>query len=212
MQESELHIERLQRRARQYWWEDGLWELAIAVVFLLIALMFLVQTLAAPDSALQHFADVGLPIIVVACALFGQKAVARVKERLTYRRSGYVVYRRPAPWRRLLTAGMGLAMGILFAWLLSTSASVTALLPALQGLIVSLALLYAGHTFGLWRFYVLAALSVVTGAVCVLSELGGTVAAAVGFGVPGVGFLLSGLLTLIVYLRRTSASAQEGQP
>ena len=202
-------VDRAQRRARQYWFDDGLTDIGIGILFLAIGLLFLVEAYAPPGSLPGSFSAVGIVVLVAGGGWLINRAVRLAKRRITYPRTGYVRYRQPArsPRRRLLVVVLGATVSLLTVLILfATAPASLAWIPALQGVFIGAFVLYAGHSVGLVRFYLLAILSFVVGPLLSLVGLGDTLGTGVYFAVMGSAFLLSGIVTLLGYLRTTRPS------
>lgn len=93
--------------------------------------------------------------------------------------------------------------------LFATAPASLAWIPALQGVSIGAFVLYVGHTVGLVRFYLLAILSFILGPLLSVVGLGDTLGTCVYFAIMGSAFLLSGVATLLNYLRATRPSGVE---
>ena len=109
-------VEKIQRRTYRYWYEDGLADLGAGWVFALLGILFLLQALA-PAGPLAGISAILLPLVVIGGGLLARWAIAGLKARITYPRTGYVSYRQPTGRRRWLTGlvgdGYGDAGGVL---------------------------------------------------------------------------------------------------
>ncbi|MGQ9675890.1 MAG: hypothetical protein ACUVX1_09505 [Chloroflexota bacterium] len=208
-------IDKAVKRTQQYWFIDGLTEIAVGVVFVLVGLLFLVESFAPPDSPLAHISALGLPLIVIIGWSVTSRLVSAAKARLTYPRTGYVKYRRPPTRQRVnrfvVGAAVGAGVGFVVATLALTAPASLAWIPALQGLIVGAFWAYFGWHFALTRFYVLAIVSVALGPATALAGLGDIRGNGVYFSLMGMAMIVSGGLALISYLRQTKAPGDDAQ-
>ncbi len=196
-------LETAQKRTRRYWYEDGLPELAAGGVICLMALVNLAVARLAPPDWKGWLSAIGLPLIVVGGGILARALILRLKERLTYPRSGYLVYPRAKPSRRFLTAGVGIGaafiVAVLTAWL--SAAKSERLIPALTGLFAALLILFLGMRVGLVRFYLLAVWQFGWGLAGSRLNLPAPYDLVLFFGSLGFGLLVSGGFTLLRYLR-----------
>ncbi len=196
-------LESAQKRTRRYWYEDGLAELAAGTVILLIALGNLAIALLMPPELQGVFSAIGLPLILIGGAILSRALVQRLKERLTYPRTGYVSYPRPKPSRHFLTAGMAIGIALIVsvigAWL--SAARCERLIPALTGLFTALLILSVGMRMALTRFYLLAVWQFAAGLLGSRLNLAAPYDLVWFFGAMGIGLLFSGGFTLFRYLR-----------
>lgn len=200
-------VEDASRRALRYWYVDGLTEIAIGLVLGLVALLFWIEEVA-PGTPLAQATAFTIPILVIASAFLVRWLIGNAKKRLTYRRTGYVSYHRPPRWRYWLGAVFGAFVGASVAALLTLAPGSVRWLPAIQGIAVALALALTGHRYNVQRFYLYAALALLTGFVAGNMPWSSERAAAVCFGGTGLTLAVGGVATLLLYLRRTSARAQ----
>lgn len=208
-------IDKTVKRTRRYWFIDGLTEIAVGVIFLLVGLLFLVESFAPPDSPLAHISALGLPVIVILGWLVASRLVGAAKARLTYPRTGYVEYRRPPTRQRVnrfvVGAAVGAGVGFVVATLALTAPASLAWIPALQGLLIGAFWAYFGWHFALTRFYLLAIVSVVLGPAASLAGLGDVRGNGVYFSLMGTALIVSGAVTLLSYLRQTKAPGDDAQ-
>lgn len=203
-------INRAAKRTLQYWYVDGIVELVLGGLLLLLALYFGVIAILPEDSNLGSLLLAALLLVLVVVGVVKQKLIGLLKERLTYPRTGYVAYPRQDKKRRgltvLFTIGMGMLVAVLFA---STPASL-AWIPAVSGWLIGAYWLYQGHRLGLLRFYALAGLSAVTGTAITLVGLGGARGLPLFYAVIGLASLVTGGITLWAYLRQATLQSDEG--
>ncbi len=199
----------LMRRPRQYWYADGLPEIAIGILFLVAGLIFSGQAAVPEHSPWKALSGLALPILIVGGVWLTRWLVGAAKARLTYPRTGYVAYPRPSRLRRVLSLALGAVAGGLAAFMLVRATAVTFRLSfLLQGLFVGLLMALIGQ--GLVRFYVLGALAAVLGvslAVAAIPEEPGT---GIFYGLLGLALVISGGITLWRYLRQNPLPQEEG--
>jgi hypothetical protein len=205
-------IDEVIQRTHRYWYEDGLNEIATGCMFVGCGLFLFMMYAVPPGSLLAPVLAIGFVVLVAFGGLAASRAVKAVKNRVTYPRTGYVSYRRPESnhRRRLIVAGLGIALGMLcivlskvhaLAWLVS--------MPMVEGLIVGGILLYLGYRLGLTRFYGLAFLSILIGVVVSLNGFEDALSSAAYFGEMGLVVAASGLLALRTYLRQSQPPVEE---
>jgi heme/copper-type cytochrome/quinol oxidase subunit 1 len=82
-----------QLRTLQYWTVDGVGELFVGLLFLLVAIVYYLQE-STTGSLLSKVFGIVSVILVCGGAFGGRWIMQRVKERTTYPRTGYVAYKR----------------------------------------------------------------------------------------------------------------------
>ncbi len=197
------------QRTYRYWYEDGLAEIGTGCLFILVALLFVVESIAPAGSPLRGISAFGLPLLVIGGMWVGRYAVRALKSRLTYPRTGYVAYRRASGGRRWSALPIAAGMGALVAVLFASAPASLAWLPLLDGLAVAFFCLFLGRKVGLTRFYVLAAVSTLAGAALSLSGIGDVAGTAAYVAAMGVALAASGAFALRTYLAATQAPVED---
>lgn len=191
------------QRTKQYWYTDGLNEIAIGAIFLLLSLYFLLEVFLPPKSLLATLLTASFVLIIAGGGLLAGRVVNEIKTRLTYPRTGYVAYRQARGSQRLFLALIAMLMASLITMLIASTPASRAWIPALTGFIIGAMWLFAGYKIGITRFYLLAAVSSLLGAGISLVGLGEILGAAVFYGLMSLAMIISGGLTLGSYLRQT---------
>ncbi len=194
------------QRPQRYWYVDGLSEIGAGAVIFFFGLFFALAGLLPDGGYKGALLGIGQPVFVIGLAVLARWAVARLKERLTYPRTGYIAYRRPEPRRRiagiltaaLISAAIGLVVFISRGWLNLRW------LPAFTGAFAGLLTLLIAVRIRLPRFYLLAGYSLAVGVTTGLMALTDPYDSALFFGGLGLGWLISGTVTLARYLRTTT--------
>lgn len=199
----------ISRRTRRYWMVDGLAEIMMGCVMLLLSAAQLLA-LSVP-AAIGGFARFLFPMVVLAIIPFQRRIINAVKTRITYPRTGYVEYPEPKRWHQLLGAILGFCIGagltlLLFYGQLSVSVS---WLPLITGCSLALAMTYLAFYFGMPRFYGLALFAVVAGILLWYLHIDGFVAGSVVSALVSLWLLIAGGITLRRYLQQTQRMGQE---
>ena len=206
-----VDIEKIEKRTVQSFYDDGLFEIVLGVVLLLLGGYFFAQA-AAPENSKWGAELSGIFVLVIVFAGFFVKRILRfLKRRITYPRTGYVSFKKkePSPKRRLATVSVGALMGALATALYNLSPSVRVLLPGLNGLLFAFVVLLIAHRVGLIRIYLLAAASAVIGFAVTSAGIGDIKGVSLYYGLFGAALIVSGLAALIVYLRRSPRPAED---
>jgi hypothetical protein len=187
-------VEQALRRAERYWYEDGLVELGVGFVFLLIGGLFLVAAFTHEGT----WVAIGLPVIVLGGAHVSRRLVRRAKERWVFPRTGLVEFRPARPVFRAAAALLALGIAVFLQSFVPVLKDGRAELP-LTGLVVAAGLAWFGFRGRIGRFLVVAACSLaVAGAAARLPSSAGN---AVFFGGVGLALALSGGFALARYLK-----------
>jgi hypothetical protein len=195
------------QRAIQYWFADGLAELSGGVICLLLAGLFYLLALVAwsPLTNLVFF------LIAFGGGYAIRRVFLRMKERLTYSRTGYVAPKSTREDR------VGLAVAIIFTALLMILMLILVIngphsmvwTTAIGGLILGFIFSFTGYRTGLWRLYFLAAFCLATGFGLSISSLGDFFGVAVLMVLTSLVLFAFGGLTRWNYLHHTSPLPSE---
>jgi hypothetical protein len=202
-------MESAPRRAVRYWYDDGLVEIGIGLLFLLLTALFAVEGLAPAGSLPAWFSALGLPVLLLGGMIVLGLSVRAVKERLTYPRTGFVAYPRKHPARKWLAGLIGAVVSLLLVLFLAARPDWIAALPALQGAAVAVVLLLLSYRSGVLRLAVQGLLGIVAGFIVSLAGVGTSIGTALVLGTIGLASLTSGVIVLSRYLRATPPPAGE---
>ncbi len=199
------NLQEWSQRPQRYWYVDGLSEIGAGAVIFFFGLFSAVVGLLPAGGYKGLLLGIGQPALVIGLAVLARWAVARLKDRITYPRTGYIAYRRAEPRKRIggillaagISAGIGLVVFISRNWLNLRW------LPAITGGFAALLTLLIALRIRLPRFYLLTGYTLFVGVVTGLLRLADPYDTALFFGGLGIGWILSGAFTLAGYLRRT---------
>lgn len=114
-------IDQTMKQTQRYWYEDGFQDMAFGGFVLAIALLFILQALTPLGSPLWLLWGIGVPVVVIGGSFIAGQVIKKLKERVTYPRTGYVTYIKPrgkSRWSRLaliLIISAGVSAVIIFA-------------------------------------------------------------------------------------------------
>lgn len=190
------NIDQAIRKTRRYLYDDGFKEIGVGILLALFA-MFLVLRMQIPhDSPWFDAVNVGMPLLIMGSGFFGTALIKRLKERITYPRTGYVAFDRSRGWQGwfaiVIAAGIGLPMLIGYATHLYQ--------PIISGVVFAIGCAFLGQYFTTQRFYALGIVSMLCGTVAALlnlSDILGMCFVLAGF---GISMAISGGLALRRYL------------
>lgn len=191
------------RQTRRYWYVDGLAEITVGLIFIVLSGYFFAQARIKTISVNPVLANLVLLAVFLLVAWLFRGALQAVKARITYPRTGYVAF--PAHHGQPLWQRYGLLI-----WLILVSVSLIALAsrshsfpawePLLMGAIGGITMLAVSYRFGLLRLAVLACALVLVGGVVAYVNPGESLALLLSSLMDGVCFIISGGITLVRYL------------
>jgi hypothetical protein len=200
-------IQDIQKQTYRYYYQDGLVELAVGILFLVIGLDTWVISSITPSSPAAIAAWIALPILTIGGIYGVGRFVKILKERHVHQRTGYVEYvpkRNPYRW---VISGVALALILAviilphdWDWLLKGSVA--------GGVILCSILASIGVQVGLKRLIVVGALSLVIGVGFALSPLSDTASLAATFAASGLILTLTGGIAFRKYLAENPTSQE----
>lgn len=205
-------VQVIAKRTQRYWYEDGIWEIGFGLVNALLGSFYLLIARLNWDGPLSILLVVLQMAVLLGLFLSINRVVTFLKERITYRRTGYVAYRQPANSTRLKK---GLLTGFFAAGIAALVGGLAAIpqaasrMPLVVSIILAGTLIFIGYRFGLARLYIVAALTIGWGYVLSLYQLRDLYSTGAFFAGFGTLVLLSGLITLLIYLRRTHPATED---
>jgi hypothetical protein len=189
------------RRPVRYKNIDGAWEMSLGLLWLGVALLDYLHPKVAGKFTWHwkatHLLCFGVLVSVV---LYGRKVL---KERITYRRTGFVKYRglEGKPWVvRVIAGALAIPATIfsVFLWRHFTFSVMVALISSMWGFLYA----FATKLDGAYRWVVLVVM--VAGPVAISTlPLDRLWLETLPLGFLGLTFFVSGVITLYLYLRRT---------
>jgi hypothetical protein len=199
-------IQEIQKDTFRYYYQDGLVELAVGILFLVIGLDTWAITRLPAGTPLSIAAWVLLPILTVG-GIFGvQRFVKYLKERFVHPRTGYIEYAARPNRYRWSVAGFSLALLLAIIllpidWL--QKGSVTG------GTILFIILAAIGYQVSVNRLIALGVVSLVLGVAFGISPLSDNASLAAVFSSMGLILCLTGTLAFRNYLAK-NPPPQEG--
>jgi hypothetical protein len=206
-----------QKRALQYQHIDGTFELTFGgAVLLMGGCFYVISRITLPDSFTANNLLPFTPLIAfVGGAILIDYLIQRFRARVTYPRSGYIENKKPQPLKQSTRLFIWIGILILTMMVETLIFLNRSKIPAQNQDNFSFTMLaFSGLLFsGLWaiigwkvvlpRFYLIAALSLLTSAGLIFNGIGGYPGWAILLGVMGAALLISGGVTLWQYWRNT---------
>jgi hypothetical protein len=205
-------IDLVMQRAQRYWHIDGLAEISFGGVSLVLGIYFYLSATLAKGTLLSTIIDSSLILFMLAGAFLVNKVIRYIKQHVTYRRTGYVSYRRKSGVHRWVAIGLAFLtaflMAAIVAGLMSAAPASLAWMPAITGLLLAIPFLILGFRSGSWRFYLLCLVSLLVGPGLSIAGYGDTLGLAYYYLLISLALFISGGLTFFKYLRTTTSPDQ----
>ncbi len=200
------------RRGEQHRFRDGILETAMGGMALLLGLYFYIQA-AFPESQVSEFLTASFLVIFVGGWYLMHKTAEKLKERLTYPRSGYAAPREARAGRGLRAAAAVVGASLLAAGLayfqLKAPPEVN-FMPVVFALVVGFLFAFLGFKTDLARFFALGFISLALGGWFAFSPLANIMALAAYLFSMGGMMLVSGGLNLRRHLAANPLPADGG--
>jgi len=193
-----------QLRAIQYFYVDGTYEFGFGLLCLILAGYFYAE--AHVSGWLSAIVDASLVLVMIGGGYLIQLLIRRLKERLTWPRTGYVSYQRKQGiqrgWRIALTLVIGGVVASATTMLVMNEDIQIAILPLLSGLLIGMVMVILGWRTSIPRFYLMALLSAALGVTLAYSGLENSVSLIAYYASLAVVQLFTGTCVLSNYLRQ----------
>jgi hypothetical protein len=163
MAHPDLNLDEIARRPQRYWDVDGLPELMMGVLWMLWGSAWLLGE-ALPRGWQSNAYWTAVPALLVLSAVASVWATKRLKERLTFPRTGYVDWKEPSRSARLTAAAVAMVTAMVLAGLAANrDAGMEQVAAPLLGVILSLAFVVASLRQRAPHYLALAAVAVALG-------------------------------------------------
>jgi hypothetical protein len=200
----DTNVKSLQRKTLQYWWIDGLAELAFGLDMAVISFyfVFLQQIHSVPWTIIAS--SVGMPVVFLATFFLAGKLVIYIKEKITFPRTGYVRY----PKRKAVSRRRRLIVGAVVGFVTAVAINLSRELLGenaqwiVTSFIMMMTMIYIGYLVGVYRYYVLGGLTLLWGIAMIWMKIPGGYEFAWLFGGIGLINFASGLVVFLRYLKR----------
>jgi len=195
-------IQDIQKQTFRYYYQDGLVELAVGILFLVIGLDAWAITSLPAGTPLSIASWVLLPILTVGGIIGVQRFVKYLKERYVHPRTGYIEYAARPNRYRWWVSGVALALILAvillpFDWLQKGSVA--------GGTILCVILATIGYQVSLKRLIAIGVLSLALGVGLALSPLTDNASLAAVFAAVGLILCLTGTFGFRKYLAENPA-------
>lgn len=197
------------QRTRQYWFIDGLAELSVGGLFLLLGIYFFIQSILSSGSLTLLVFQLSFVFILFAMIFTSRYLLNKLKSRITFPRTGYVSYKKASKVQKLTSASLAIVIATFPIILYFTTPLSLNWIPIFSGLLVGAIWLISAVRIGLLRLYLQALLSLILGVLLSLANLDTYPSLAIYYGVMGIVLFTSGGIILAMYLRQHPAAEND---
>ena len=202
------NISKIQKQTYRYYYEDGLAELAVGILFTVIGLNLWLVSSAAQGTPLALAGWIALPILTIGGILWVQRFVKNLKERQVFPRTGYIDYgAQPNPYRWLIL-GIPLLVTILAiifsdSWLNRES--------VMGGILLCLILGSISARVNLWRLIGIGIFGLVLGITLAYLQVSEHSGLAITYASAGFALFVSGGMAWSSYLSKNPFPEDENE-
>jgi len=208
MEDKMLDIE---GRVKRYWYSDGIAEISVGAMFLLLGLYFGIQGYFGEGSAVGVILQVSMVLVMIGGIIGANWLVNSLKARLTYPRTGYVEYRandKDAKQRRYLFMAASLTLAIASIVLLNYIRELDSMVLGTGIMVGVVFVLLRGKSSGVTRFYYLGGFSFALGIGLSFDSLTQAYNLGLFYGLLGIAIVTSGVVVLRRYLNENPMPAE----
>ena len=200
------HVPDYQHQTRRYWFVDGIPELVLGLLFVLMSGGY-VLILQLPERIRGIMIFVS-GFLLIGAILLMRVVIRQLKQRVTYPRTGLLIYGQPPHWQRWLLLISGGIAGCIFGFWIVGQAVPRPILPVLTGGALAGSFFILGFTYAVMRYLLIAGWIILVTGIVVLLALASIVSGVLILGLTGSALILSGSRALWRYYQETS---QEGE-
>lgn len=199
------NFKKVELRTIQYWFDDGIWEMALGGWIFLFGILSLGVALIPGKPFWRVLGWTAILAIAILSVRFAGRAIRRLKEKWTYPRAGFVSYRRPGGQKKPRR----------FSWIGGLAGLVSALgygllrdffgyswAQAGMSLLMALTFFYTAVRANLFRFYVLSIFTLVAGIFVARSGLNALSGIALFGCLLGLALFASGTITFKQFVKK----------
>ncbi|MCP4424255.1 MAG: hypothetical protein GY803_07185 [Chloroflexi bacterium] len=192
-------IDKVIQRTRRYYYEDGLVETAVGLIFFIIGLALLGWLTVQSSPALGISMVILSALLIFGGILFVQKIIPRLKDRLVHPRTGKIIYRREEPKTKLRWPVYVMLAALVSTLFLPEQFNQIAFM---EGAFLAAVFILMGYRLNLPRYYVLGIAALLMSVIAVSLFANEIISSAFTFSGVGLIVLVSGLIVLSRYLRQ----------
>lgn len=203
----------VEQRVKRYWYSDGIADISVGAMFLMLGLFFGVQGYFGEGSKVAVILQVSM-VLVMMGGIFGvQWLVNTLKARLTYPRTGYVEYRakdKESNQRRYVVIAVALIIVVASIVLFDFVRELDSMVLTSGILVGAVFIALRGKSTGVTRFYILGGIAIVLGVGLSMGNLHQLYNLALFYGLEGVLLMITGGVVLRRYISQNPMPVDTG--
>jgi hypothetical protein len=201
------------KKAVHNWFNDGINEMVMAGMCLLLAAYFIAIELISQNSFLDTFLEASM-ILVILGGTFGlNKLATYLKERFTYPRSGYIVFKTNKLLPRWVVALLGMLISAVLAGIVAVIIAhindSRRWIPAISGIILSLSFFIVAIRINTVRIMFESILALALGFLISWFRIGYNIGLGLFYAVLGISILIIAGVVFWLYLRHNPLPVED---
>jgi len=193
----------VEQRVKRYWYSDGIADISVGAMFLLLGLFFGVQGYFGEGSRVSVILQVSMVLVMIGSIFGVQWLVTTLKSRLTYPRTGYVEYRakdKESNQRRFFVIGVALVIVVASIVLIDFIRTLDSMVLT-SGILVGVVFIaLRGKSTRVTRFYILGGFAILLGIGLSMGNLSRLYNLALFYGLEGILLMITGGIVLRRYI------------
>ena len=203
MQSNNVNLNKLTKRPIQYWFEDGIGEFVMGILYFIIGINFCIQAMVISPQIKAILSLVSV-FIIGGGVIITRKLIGRIKELFIYPRTGYVSYTKQPRKAKITISIVSMVAVAVFAIFLRNSSNSFDWTPIVIGVICGLLMLYQAFQTSVFRLYVEAILAILIGIVIATLNISGLFSSGIFFISFGLILIIGGGCAFVYYLKKTT--------
>jgi hypothetical protein len=199
-------------RSIQYWFEDGIVELGVGGLFLLLGIYFYLQATLEIKFLAELLSGAFALVFIGGWYLVG-RFIRSAKEHITFPRTGYVAYKRDEKAKKPLRLALAMIVGALVSGgvivLITRHPLGMDFMPTITGLAIAIVLGLIGFRTHLPRFYLPAVFGLLCGIGLTVNSIGNILGIALLYLATAIVLLISGVVVFRHYLKTNPAPTDD---
>ncbi len=200
MEKKRVEVDRLIKKARSSWWEDGIVELFTGMALIIISALGILSSVS--GGSLSYIFSIAWILSLIVFILSGQKIIKFLKRKLVWSRIGYA---KPAKERATFKNGKW-TIGAFVCMLGSIILYTHPISSLLMSCFVSGIFMSIFEYSGLTRFAIIGLLNLVTGVTLFILGFKVNTGVFINLSVTGILLLLTGIMTWNQFQRRRTVN------
>lgn len=206
-------IKKIWQRANRYQYEDGMVEIGTGILFIVIAFgqMIIHAAIEQGSPVWIILTSIGMVALIAGGTILVQIVVTRLKNIVTYPRTGYVEINRENKRGRAMLIAFSVAFALSMLFSADTKLDWINHMGFVNGIFLTALLIFLGYQSMIQRFYLVAIAPFIGAIILPIVDFPDVLSSAIVFGLAGFGLLISGLLGMNHFIAQNPVQSNEDE-